>query len=247
LTPHPPTLEQAIAEIMALDRVVVGLDFDGTIAPIVEHPDLAVPDPMAVNWLQTLATMPGMGVVIVSGRAFDDLRRRLGEVPGVTLVGEHGNDYGAREPRPAVLEDAIEVVTSLGDRTPGAIVEVKQFSVTFHTRNVSGPRANEALAFLHRWASERKKLTVLEGKEVLELSVATRTKGDAIMDIGVDADAIVFIGDDKTDETVFEALRPGDVGVKVGEGDTAAQYRIPDVNGVGRLLETMAEMRRRRV
>jgi trehalose-phosphatase len=241
------TLEQIIAETMALDSVVIGLDFDGTIAPIVEHPDLAVPDPMAVNWLQTLATMPGLGVVIVSGRAFDDLRRRLGEVPGVTLIGEHGNDYGAREPRSAVLEEAIGVVTDLSDRTPGAIVEVKQSSVTFHTRNVSGPRAGEALALLRRWASERKELTILEGKEILELSVANRTKGDAIMEIGSDADAVVFIGDDKTDETVFEALGPGDVGVKVGEGDTAARYRIPGVSDVARLLEIMAGERRRRV
>lgn len=167
-------------------------------------------------------------------------------MPGVTLIGEHGNDYGTGEPRPAILEDAISLVTELRDRTPGAVVEVKQRSVTFHTRNVTESSASEALAFLRTWASGREELKVLEGKEVLELSVATRTKGDAILEIAADADAVVFIGDDKTDETVFEALRPGDVGVKVGEGDTAARYRVSDVTAVAGLLESMVATRRRR-
>lgn len=239
------SLEQAIVDIMRLDRVVVGLDFDGTIAPIVEHPDQAIPDRMAVNWLQTLAAMPGVEVVIVSGRALDDLRRRLGEVPGVTLIGEHGNDIGQIEPRPAVLAEAIAVVTALGDRTPGATVEVKQRSVTFHTRRVSEPDASQAIQSLRTWASQHDEIAVLEGKEVLELSVGTRTKGDAIVEVaaGTDADAIVFIGDDKTDETVFERLRPQDVGVKVGSGDTAAGYRIGDVADVTGLLERLAASR----
>lgn len=238
------TLERSIAKAMTSDVVVIGLDFDGTIAPIVEHPDQAVPDPMAVNWLQTLATMPGVEVVIVSGRAFDDLRRRLGEVPGVMLIGEHGNDYGTREPRPDVIEEAISVVTDWRDRTPGAVVEVKQHSVSFHTRGVAPSQARESLAVLRAWASQRDELSILEGKEVLELSVATRTKGDAITELGAGADVVVFIGDDKTDETVFEALRPGDVSVKVGEGDSAARYRISDVGAVAALLETMVEKRR---
>jgi trehalose-phosphatase len=240
------TVEQVIAETMTSDNVIVGLDFDGTIAPLVEHPDQAVADPVAVNWLQTLATMPGMQVVIVSGRTFVDLHRRLGEVPGVMLIGEHGNDYGTREPRPAVLEQAIQIVTDLGERTAGAVVEVKQLSVTFHTRGVAEPDASHALAFLREWASTRGELAVLEGKEVVELSVATRTKGDAVMELGANADAVVFIGDDKTDETVFEALRPGDVGVKVGEGDTAARYRLSDVGEVAELLGTMVAQRRSR-
>lgn len=228
---------------MRFDHVVVGLDFDGTIAPIVDHPDLAVANPRTVRALETLASMPGVDVVIVSGRPLADLRERLGDVPGVILIGEHGNDTGAAEARPEIIEEATRVVTALGQRTPGAMVEVKKLSVTFHTRRVAEPLASEALETLRSWASQHDEITVLEGKEVLELSVGSRTKGDAIGDFGADADAVVFIGDDKTDETVFERLTPGDVGVKVGEGDTAARYRVSTTADVAELLERIISKR----
>lgn len=237
------TLEQALAGVMRLKTVVVGTDFDGTLAPIVEHPDLAVPDRRAVDGLRALAGMPGVDVVVVSGRSLPDLRERLGEIPGVSLIGEHGNDVGVKAPRPEVLKEAIALVGEMGKATPGSTIEIKQRSVTFHTRRVAGPLAQDAVATLRDWAAGRVGITVLEGKEVLELSVGTRTKADAVLEVGAEADAVVFIGDDKTDETVFERLRPGDVGVKVGEGDTAARFRVDDVPAVADLLETLAKSR----
>lgn len=237
------TLKEALAAVMRLETVVVGTDFDGTLAPIVEQPDLAVPDRRAVNSLEALAEMPGVMVVVVSGRSLSDLRERLGEIPGVSLVGEHGNDIGEEVRRPEVLREAIALVGELGETTPGAAVEIKQRSVTFHTRRVPEPVAAEAVAALRDWATGRGDITVLEGKEVLELSVGTRTKADAVLDVGAGADAIVFIGDDKTDETVFERLRPGDVSVKVGEGETAARFRVDDVSAVADLLETLVKSR----
>ncbi|MGB8362612.1 MAG: trehalose-phosphatase [Acidimicrobiia bacterium] len=233
------TLTRALAEVMRLDTVVIGTDFDGTLAPIVEHPDLAVPDRRAVDSLRALARMPGVEVVVVSGRSLSDLRERLGEIPGVSLIGEHGNDIGVEEPKPEVLKEAIALIGELGKATPGSTVEIKQRSVTFHTRRVAAPLADDALAALRDWAAGHAGITVLEGKEVLELSVGTRTKADAVLEVGAEADAIIFIGDDRTDETVFERLHPEDVGVKVGEGDTAARFRVDDVAAVADLLETL--------
>lgn len=237
------TLTQALAEVMRLKTVVVGTDFDGTLAPIVEHPDLAVPDRRAVDSLRALARMPGVEVVVVSGRSLSDLRVRLGDIPGVTLIGEHGNDIGVEAPRPDVLKEAIALVGELGKATPGSTVEIKQRSVTFHTRRVAEAVAVDALASLRDWAAGHAGIAVLEGKEVLELSVGTRTKADAVLEVGAEADAIIFIGDDRTDETVFERLRPGDVSVKVGEGDTAARFRVDDVAAVADLLETLVVSR----
>ena len=51
---------------------------------------------------------------------------------------------------------------------------------------------------------------------------------------------MIYIGDDTTDETVFDVLGPDDVGVKVGPGPTAAAYRVDDVSGVVEVLRALA-------
>jgi trehalose 6-phosphate phosphatase len=59
----------------------------------------------------------------------------------------------------------------------------------------------------------------------------------------IGADAVFFAGDDVTDETAFVRLRPDDVGVKVGDGDTAAEHRVADPQAVAALLEQLAAAR----
>ncbi len=77
------------------------------------------------------------------------------------------------------------------------------------------------------------------GKEVLELAVQRVDKGSAINALRPDGGVVLFVGDDVTDERGFAALRPDDIGVKVGPGDTAAQYRVADVPAVGDLLAAL--------
>ena len=79
------------------------------------------------------------------------------------------------------------------------------------------------------------------GKAVLEMAVVQVSKGAAIdtLRARLGADAVLFVGDDVTDETAFARLRPGDVGVKVGEGDTAAEYRVSTPEDVTELLEAL--------
>jgi len=86
-----------------------------------------------------------------------------------------------------------------------------------------------------------------EGKAVLEMAVVQVSKGAAIDTLRgrLGADAVLFVGDDVTDETAFARLRPGDVGVKVGEGDTAAQFRVDSPDDVTKVLEALLGARRR--
>lgn len=232
-------LKEEVAALVASGNVLVGVDFDGTLAPLVEHPDLAVPDPGALEHLHTLASCDSIEVVVVSGRALSDLRRRLGDLPGVALIGEHGNDTGEDASRSQVIELASGFIQALrGDRE--VTVETKPRSVTLHTRGLTDKEAREAADQIHSWVADHPAVTLLEGKRVFELTVATRTKGDAIGDLARDRDGIVYIGDDTTDETVFEILGPLDIGVKVGPGPTAARYRVPDVAAVVEVLEAAA-------
>lgn len=232
------SLEEAIGQLLSRSRVLVGIDFDGTLAPIVDHPDDAVPDQRALQVLKDLAARPDVEVAVVSGRALDDLRLRLGDVPKATFVGEHGNDIGSDSTEDPLIAEAAEMINELADHL-GATVERKHKSVTFHYRNLPEAEAEAALERIRAWADDQDEVKVLDGKKVIELTTASKNKGDAIRDLAGTA-GIIYIGDDTTDETVFEVLGPEDIGVKVGDGPTAAAYRVQDIDGVVRILTQIA-------
>lgn len=232
------SLEEAISALAQQPGVVIGLDFDGTLAPIVSHPEDARPDPRAIELITRLARSPRCRVVVVSGRARDDLETRLGPIPGVELIGEHGNDYGGEATADPVLDEARPLVARLAAEYEGAITETKPRSVSLHYRNMEETDAGEALTRIRDWAAGKEGITVLEGKQVIELTTRKGTKGDAIARIAGN-DPIVYVGDNTTDETVFEILGPDDIGIKVGEGPTAARYRVDDIAGVVDVLERL--------
>lgn len=232
-------LRQAVEHLFEHRPVLIGLDFDGTLAPLVEHPSLATPDHSAIEILGRLATRPGISVAVISGRAMADLSEHVGELPGVILIGEHGNDVGVPVAPSPLLEEAKQLVGALVAATAGSVSEVKPRSVTFHYRNVEPGGEAHALTLLRSWAAQRPQVSVLEGKEVIELSVASRNKGDAITDLAGEEARILYIGDDTTDETVFAVLGPDDVGIKVGPGETSAAHRVDDVAGVVEVLEVI--------
>jgi len=230
---------EAVLELKSRGGLLLGLDFDGTLAPLANHPDDAVPDPTALNHVRQLAEAKGIRVAIVSGRSLADLEERLGgPIPGIILVGEHGNDIGDTAPHDEMLEAAVRFIEMLRAGRDLA-TERKAHSVTFHTRALDPDDAAEAVSLVRDWAAEHPEVTLLEGRDVLELTVATGTKGDAIRSLAEDGEGIVYIGDDQTDETVFAILGPDDVGIKVGSGPTAARFRTKNVAEVVELLEAL--------
>ena len=233
------SLDDALGRVLDNDELLVGLDFDGTLAPLVEHPDLAVPDSRAVELISVLATRAKIEVAVISGRARSDLRERLGEVAEVVLVGEHGNDTGGGTAPNEVVSRAEAFIRQVAEDAGGATVEVKPNSVTFHYRHLEDEQAEPFLERIRGWAASHEEIRLLEGKKVIELTTATRSKGDAIQELAGDR-PIIYFGDDVTDETVFETLGPADVGIKVGEGSTGASHRVEDVDEVVRVLEKIA-------
>lgn len=233
------SLDGDLDRVLDTGGVLLGLDFDGTLAPLVEHPDLAVPDPRAVELIAELASREDIVVAVISGRARSDLEERLGEVTGVVLVGEHGNDTGGATAPNEVVAQAEDFIRQVAEDAGGATVEVKPNSVTFHYRHLESDQAEPFLDRIREWASSREGIRLLEGKKVVEMTTATRDKGEAIRELAGDR-PIVYFGDDVTDETVFEVLGPDDVGIKVGEGATAASHRVEDVDEVVRILGKIA-------
>lgn len=235
-----------IESIAVVDRLLIACDFDGTLAPIVANPDDAAALPASEAALRRLAELPETWVAIVSGRQRHELVDRFGD-GDILLVGEHGADWGGPPPdAPPSLVRARERVQAAASATAGSLVEHKGRSVTFHYRRAH--HAERAVQDLRIWASTEPELRIIEGKAILELSVATADKGDAVVALrrDLEADAVVFLGDDVTDESVFERLHPSDLGIRIGPGQSVAAARLDSPEDVAGFLIQIADTRERR-
>ena len=243
----PADLIAALDTVAATPRLLVTSDFDGTLSPIVNNPADARALPAGSAALLDLAALPDTFVALVSGRALDGLRELSGMPDSVHLVGSHGAEFNTgftQTVDTALLAEIVDSLTEIANRYPGAAVETKPASAALHVRNASAADGEAALAAAReagkQWAAEP-----TEGKAVLEFAVVTTSKGSAIDVLRErdDATAVVFLGDDVTDEKAFARLRDGDVGVKVGPGPSAAQYRVGSPEDVAEALAYLAARR----
>ncbi len=248
----PQDLHRALTDVAQVRYLLVASDFDGTIAPIVSNPADARPLPAAADALGALAALRSTSAALISGRALRDLNVLSGAPASVHLVGSHGSEFDADfldavdESAKALLTDLEQTMAGLAQRYPGATIETKPVSVAFHVRNAAPEHAQEALdaalAAVRDWD-----VHVTEGKAVREFAVIDTDKGAALELLRQrdDADAIVFFGDDVTDEKAFSRLDATDVGVKVGSGDTRAGYRVETPDDVATALQFLHDARRR--
>ena len=220
--------------------VLVALDFDGTLAPLQDDPSASRILPEGVDVLARLAGTDGVALALVSGRSMSDLHE-LAQVPsGTFLIGSHGAErarvttWGLDRDVVQLSDEQADRLASLGAEAAriargrdGVWVETKPTAVVVHTRlaedAVARPAEQEAIALGERLGSG-----VLHGKDVVEISVLTASKGEALTALRdeLGAPVVLYAGDDVTDEHAFTALRPDDVTVKVGTGETAARFRV---------------------
>jgi trehalose 6-phosphate phosphatase len=244
-------LHRHLDEISRSPVLLVATDYDGTLAPIVSKPELAQAHRESIVALKSLASMPQTHVAIISGRALSDLCGRVSEADEAHLVGSHGSEFDAGFATPVpfpgaeILYEIARQADQIAARTPGAIVERKPAAIAFHYRNAKEDQAAAAVSELLRAVEKLHGLYVRHGKMVVEFSAFKTDKGRALQTLRqrLGASAVVFLGDDVTDEDAFASLAGPDVGVKVGEGPTAAKYRVGDTLEVARLLANIAERR----
>jgi trehalose 6-phosphate phosphatase len=194
-------------------------------------------------------------VAFVSGRAVDSLQLASEAPAGVLLVGSHGAEYrfdgvDAHPPLDAEDADRLGALTTgflgFSDAHPGARIERKPAGFAVHTRGLE-PEA----AFLAEDEARRivadvcPDATVRDGKDVLEFSVLDATKGDAIVHLRdyTGATAVLYAGDDVTDEDAFAVLGTGDLALKTGEGPTMAPFRVGSPAEVAEVLDRLARFR----
>jgi trehalose 6-phosphate phosphatase len=250
MTELDPGLRAAIGKLAEVPRLLVALDFDGVLAPIVPVPSDARPLPATADALRGLAALPDTVVALVSGRGLADLRTVSGAEPPVRLVGSHGGEFddGAAvldEEQRARLDALVAELRALVDGQPGVTLEDKPAGVAVHVRNAPPEVGARVMDAVRTGPAARPGIESTPGKSVIDLSVMETSKGSAldVLRERFAADAVFFAGDDVTDETALERLRPGDVGVKVGDGDTAAPHRVADPEEMAELLSALLEAR----
>jgi trehalose 6-phosphate phosphatase len=139
-----------------------------------------------------------------------------------------------------------EVLGEVAEAIDQVWLEVKPAGFALHTRLATEHNSRVAhLVALSEAQAEVENVTVREGKNVLEFSVRSTTKGEAVEHLRryVAADAVFYAGDDVTDEDAFAALLPHDVGVKSGAGATEAAFRVAGPQEIAAVLTALATYR----
>jgi len=251
----PEPLVGALRELARTKKLLVALDFDGTLAPEVDDPERARALPEAREAVLRLLAMPHTRVALVSGRSLASLER-VSQLPdSALLVGSHGIELRLDNPGDGLGLNASElervgllkeVLDEVADSIDQVWLEPKPAGFALHTRLATDLNSRVAhLVALSEASAELDNLTVREGKNVLEFSVRSTTKGEAIEHLRsyTDATAVFFAGDDVTDEDGFAALGADDLGLKAGDGSTLANYRVKGPIEISRALSLLADLR----
>ncbi|WP_370448767.1 MULTISPECIES: bifunctional alpha,alpha-trehalose-phosphate synthase (UDP-forming)/trehalose-phosphatase [Cryobacterium] len=251
----PDALDLALKSIAGAENLLIALDFDGTLAPHVDHPEDARAIAGTREAVQALLDLPGVRVAFVSGRALVSLQHVAQPQSSVLLTGSHGIEVQLDTPEIELnllsseleqLDILARVLESISGSIAGTTIERKPAGLALHTRLATekdGQRAERAAR--DQLGEQLPGLTVREGKNVLEFSVRSSTKGDAVTQLleYTGADRVFYAGDDVTDEDAFAVLREDDVGLKIGQGATLAGFRVRSPHEVTQVLVRIAALR----
>ena len=229
-------------------RLII-IDYDGTLVEFNENPELAIPDENLINLIKDLYKKTDTHVAIVSGRDKKFLNKWFGEIP-ITLIAEHGHYQKVNKEEWAKklkvsnlwMEDLLPLFETFTDRTPGTFIEKKKNSLVWHYRKsdpeLASDRVVEFKTVLTSLISEE--LQILDLNKAIEIISVRVNKGVAISRLlKNDYDFIICLGDDISDEYMFNNLPKDSFSIKVGNKNTVARYYIQNPSEVRKLLKSI--------
>lgn len=248
----PDSLEMLCEEYAEAETRLLLLDYDGTLVGFKGRPDKAGPDSEIVELLKSLAADSDNRVAIVSGRDKETLDNWFGEL-NVSIVGEHGGwireeerHWRNSQPLNEQWKQMIRPILELyADRTPGSLVEEKDFSLVWHYRrsdpSLASVRVQELRGTLAS-LTENMDVGVFEGSKILEIRRYGISKGHAAerLTAGKNWGFLLAAGDDYTDEEMFAALPENAYSIKVGQGFSKARFSVDAVGDIRTLLRRLA-------
>ena len=249
-------ISSLIAAYRGSQRRLLLLDYDGTLVGYYARPEDAAPSREVLEVLTSLAAVKENSVLVLSGRRRDQLEAWLGSVPGLWIAAEHGASLrrpdtklweALRSDRPSPTLDRVRpVLQHFVDRTPGSFLEEKEFSLVWHYRmaesKFSDWLAQELVAMLEDMLAETE-LRAIRGRKIVEVRPGWIHKGEIaerFLKFRGPAEFQFAIGDDRTDEDLFEALGAGSWTVHVGSGRSRSKFCLPDYSHASALLRHMA-------
>ena len=232
----------------ASSRLLI-FDYDGTLTPIVANPALAMPSQRLLDLLSRLAADAKNTIAVCSGRDKYTLDRWLGGLP-IFLSAEHGafcrdggiwNQWGES----AVWDDEIlQIFQNTVERTPHSRLERKNTALVWHYRQVdpwlADLRTSQLLEALVPPCS-RLGLQIMPGRKIIEVKPTDFNKGNVVhrlLESG-NYEFVMAMGDDTTDEDMFNALPEGGVSIKVGALSENARYWLGDPAQTQAFLERL--------
>ncbi|MEB8329471.1 bifunctional alpha,alpha-trehalose-phosphate synthase (UDP-forming)/trehalose-phosphatase [Flavobacteriaceae bacterium KMM 6897] len=247
------TLDGVIDQYHSAKRKLLFFDYDGTLTGFHVDPQKAGPDKDLYDLLDKINAQENTDVYLISGRDTGTFKRWFLHKK-YNMIAEHGvwlsKDGGDFTLLEQIKNDWMPkikpVLESFVDRTPGSFIEEKTYSLAWHYRNTDPDfgkkRATELTTVLTSLIANDD-LTVLSGNKVLEIKNSGVNKGRAAIKMltGNDYDFVFAIGDDWTDEYMFEELPDDAVTVKVGMQKTQAKYYVENTKKVRDLLSRFIE------
>ena len=254
----PDDARDAIAEVAASPRLLVALDFDGTLSPLADEPMDARMLPAARTALDALIAAPDTVVALVSGRSLNDLREiaEHDDTSSLLLAASHGAEFWipgggivSHEDAPGDVALRDELRAHAETQTAslhGVWIEPKTFGFGVHTRKATPADAGEANRLVDALVTaEAPHWRRRTGHNIVEYAFRHEGKDSAIAELRkrTDASAVLFAGDDVTDEDALRSLGEGDLGVHIGSGPTAATLSVADIPAFAAVLALLAEER----
>jgi len=245
----PGAKEQLVQQFRLAKHRILFLDYDGTLAPFVRFPMLAKPSDDCLVLLSKICESMSTELVIISGRDKKTLENWF-QFKKINLVAEHGawikranGEWGTLKQltndwKPQILA-MLQMYTH---RVPGSFIEDKDYSICWHYRNTdpdfANMRSKELTDDLVNLTANSN-LQIMQGNKVIEVRISGISKGSAAANFFAthSYDFILAIGDDITDEDLFQALPENGFSIKVGMGRSYAKYNLFNSGEVIELLK----------
>ncbi len=241
--------EELIKNFKTAKSRIIFLDYDGTLVPFADRPEEAKPDEELIQLLKELSEYQSTEVILISGRDKDTLENWFSTLD-ITLVAEHGiwikeKDMDWRIIKPLNTDwkpKLLPILKLYVDRVPGSFIEEKDFSLVWHYRKadpeLASVRAKELMDDLILLTANID-VQIRQGNKVIEVKNAGVDKGSIgryLISKG-QYDFILAIGDDWTDEDLFNALPPNAYSIKVGIAPSSAKFNVRDYIDVRNLIK----------
>jgi trehalose 6-phosphate phosphatase len=234
-----------LLERFARSNVLLALDYDGTLAPLVSEPERAAMRLSTHRLLKRASKL--YPCVIISGRAQADALTRLRGVDVRRVVGNHGAEPSLRpEGMRRRVAQWLPVIKRRLSGTRGVVIEDKGLSVAVHYRRAR--QRNAARRVILDAGRSLNDVRIIGGKLVVNFVVrGAPHKGLALehQRSDFDCDTTIYVGDDETDEDIFELHRRGCLlSIRVGQKRTsAASYYLRNQAEIDRLLRMLVNLR----